>query len=269
MKKLRKLAVLVVFAAFFGSGCGDDPPPPQTNVPPNQPSVSSSPPPEAKGAESELSKSPNPWPFLEDGNDNLELAENLLAKNYFLVFDGSGSMSESGCSGNRPKIDVARETVVKWAADVPSDANLGLYAFHNDTSSALPLANGPRDEFDTMVGSIGAGGGTPLSDAILYACEALTAQAQKQLGYGEYTVVVVTDGIANDEKRLQKTVDAVLASTPLTIYSIGFCIGERHSLNQPGRTVYKAADNPEQLAKGLEDVLAESESFDAAEFEKP
>ncbi len=268
MKTLRKLTSLVVLAAFFGSGCGDAPSPPPTNPPAIQPSVSSSPPPAETGSKS-ASKSPDAWPFLKDGDSNLELADNLLAKNYFLVFDGSGSMSESGCSGGRPKIDVAKDTVVQWAASVPPDANLGLYAFHNDTSSTLPMGNGPRDEFERTVRSINAGGGTPLSDAILYAYKELTAQARKQLGYGEYTIVVVTDGIANDEQKLQRTVDAVLARTPLTIYSIGFCIGERHSLNQPGRTVYKAADNPEQLAKGLENVLAESESFDPAEFEKP
>ena len=96
----------------------------------------------------------------------------------------------------------------------------------------------------------------------------MTRQGRRQLGYGEYTIVVVTDGIANDENRLRTAVDVILANSPITVYSIGFCIGARHSLNQPGNTVYKSADNPEQLAEGLKDVLAESEFFDAAEFEK-
>ena len=78
--------------------------------------------------------------------------------------------------------------------------------------------------------------------------------------------MVVTDGIANNEQRLSKNVNAILATTPITIYSIGFCIGQNHALNQPGRTFYKAADNPAALRKGLEAVLAESESFDEAEF---
>jgi hypothetical protein len=57
-----------------------------------------------------------------------------------------------------------------------------------------------------------------------------------------------------------------LKTTPINIYSIGFCIGENHALNQPGRTFYKAADNPAALRKGLEEVLAESETFDETEF---
>jgi hypothetical protein len=101
---------------------------------------------------------------------------------------------------------------------------------------------------------------------MIYAYKAFTDQGRRQLGYGEYTIVVVTDGIANSIPRLQKVVDKLIADTPINIYSIGFCIGQEHSLNQPGRTLYKSADNPEQLQKGLQEVLAESESFDEDAF---
>jgi hypothetical protein len=101
---------------------------------------------------------------------------------------------------------------------------------------------------------------------MIYAYKAFTDQGRRQLGYGEYTIVVVTDGIANSIPQLQQVVDKIIATTPINIYSIGFCIGKEHSLNQPGRTLYKSADNPEQLDKGLREVLAESESFDEVEF---
>jgi hypothetical protein len=45
------------------------------------------------------------------------------------------------------------------------------------------------------------------------------------------------------------------------LHTIGFDIGEGHSLNQPGKTDYSSAQNPEQLRKSLQDVLAESEEF--------
>jgi hypothetical protein len=265
MKTVRSICLLIFAAIFFVAGCGEEPPPPPKPAPkPVSPTKAASP--QTPPVERNKPNVPGVWPFFSGEEESLELAEDILAKNYYLIFDGSGSMAETECSVTRRKIDVAKEAVVRWSASVPQDANLGLYVFHNDTRSVLPLASGPRDAFNRTVQTVNPGGGTPLSETILYAYRELTKQAKRQLGYGEYTVVVVTDGIANDEQRLSKAVDIILANTPITIYSIGFCIGTKHSLNQPGDTVYKSADNPEQLAEGLKDVLAESEFFDEAQF---
>ncbi len=194
------------------------------------------------------------------------MAQDLVAKNYFLIFDGSGSMQKMKCSGNRPKIDVAKEAVVQWSKTIPPEANLGLFAFHSQGKSVLPLTPGNREHFIGTLKGIQAGGGTPLTNATAHAYRELTQQGKRQLGYGEYTMVVVTDGIADNADLLSRNVRAVLNTTPITIYSIGFCIGEQHSLNQPGETIYKAADNPAELRRGLEEVLAESEQFDESQF---
>jgi hypothetical protein len=58
----------------------------------------------------------------------------------------------------------------------------------------------------------------------------------------------------------------MLAETPIVVHTIGFCIGEDHVLNQPGRTFYLAADSREDLERGLDSVLAEAPSFDVAAF---
>jgi hypothetical protein len=80
-------------------------------------------------------------------------------------------------------------------------------------------------------------------------------------------MVIVTDGIANIPDKLTEMVNMVLNQSPVIISTIGFCIDATHTLNQPGRTIYKAANNPEALRQGLQDVLAESESFeDVTEF---
>ncbi len=276
MRTILQISCLLLAGAFLIAGCGEDaPPPPQPRVPqqttPAKKAAPVTPPaPESGSKTGDENKSnvPGAWPFLDGDEAPLELADDLLARNYLLIFDGSGSMAEVKCSGSRPKIEVAKEAVVHWASSIPERANLGLYVFHNDRRTALPLGSGPRDEFNRTVRSVDPGGGTPLSDAFIIAYRELTKQGMRQLGYGEYTIVVVTDGIANDANRLANTVDIILANSPITVYSIGFCIGDRHSLNQPGKTVYKSAGNPEQLAEGLQDVLAESEFFDAAEFER-
>lgn len=208
------------------------------------------------------------WPFIKDvpSEQDEGVADNLLTKNYLLIFDGSGSMNEVECSGGKKKIDVAKESVVKWAKIVPENANLGLVAFHNNGWIFRPLIAGQKQDFIRKIHAVTAGDKTPLSDAFQYAFKDLTRQARRQLGYGEYTIVVVTDGIANNEKRLKILVDSILRNSSINIDSIGFCIGENHSLNQPGRTIYKAANNPAELQYGLEEVLAESETFDDSKF---
>jgi hypothetical protein len=262
----KPLYILIILFSLMLTGCGEDPQPvqkaasqPASAAPAPQPSAPSPPQKEETRAT---------WPFMHAGEPAGVLADNLTAKNYLLIFDGSGSMRESKCAGASRKIDVAKQAVVTWSKSVPANANLGLYAFHNNGILTLPMASGQRDGFMQAVDQIMAGGNTPLSKAMLYAYDSLTKQGRRQLGYGEYTIVVVTDGIANSIENLQKVADHILSKTPITIYSIGFCIGEHHSLNQPGRTMYKSADNPDQLKEGLREVLAESEAFDEQEFSK-
>ncbi len=263
MKKAFIFPVLI-FIIFILFGCGDESRPvpvdqkKQVVVQKQQQKI-------YKETES-IEKVKKVWPFDDKFSDDSELDDNPTAKNFILILDGSGSMSETGCSDGRKKIVVAKEAVVEWSKNIPGDANLGLIVFSNNDWSVLPLSHGNRDEFMNMVKNISAGGGTPLSSALGQAYEDFTKQGKKQLGYGEYTIVVVTDGIANDAKRLSEYVNYILTYTPINLYSIGFCIGEKHSLNQPGRTIYKAANNPAQLKQGLSEVLAESSTFDDTEF---
>jgi len=175
-------------------------------------------------------------------------------------------MGDVKCSAGRKKIDVAKEAVTEWSKTLPADANIGLVAFHNKGWIFGKLGQTNRNDFIKGVQSLIYGGKTPLSKAFQHAYKDITLQGQKQLGYGEYTIVVVTDGIANNPGQLFQTVKKIQAVSPITIYTIGFCIGEKHSLNQPGKTIYKAADNPEALRQGLNEVLAESVAFDDSEF---
>ncbi|NNG01951.1 MAG: VWA domain-containing protein [Desulfobacteraceae bacterium] len=256
----KKLIAFILFLSFLMlfAACGEKeipPPPKPAQADPVQEPLPDPVPDRAKE-----------WPFAGADETLAELATDLTAKNYFLIFDGSGSMAESGCSGRRRKIDVAKEAVAEWSKSVPSDANLGVFAFYNNKAAVLPLSSGPRDQFIRAVNSVQASGRTPLTQAADYAFKELTGQARRQLGYGEYTIVVVTDGIANSAAKLAEYVGEILRTSPVNIYSIGFCIGETHSLNQPGKTTYKAADNPAQLREGLKEVLAESEIFDETDF---
>jgi len=189
-----------------------------------------------------------------------------LKRNYYLVFDASGSMTQSRCSGNESKLAVAKRALVEFTAKLPADANLGLLVFDaGGVRELIPMGAIDKKVAADAITMVGAGGGTPLAEAIQKAYNALTTQGRKQLGYGDYNLVVVTDGEASGADP-RSVVDTVLRESPIVLHTVGFCIGETHSLNQPGRVVYRAADNPAELASGLADVLAELPTFDAQSF---
>ncbi|MBI4349474.1 MAG: VWA domain-containing protein [Elusimicrobia bacterium] len=198
------------------------------------------------------------------------LAANLAARNVYVVLVGSGSMGEKGCSGNLTKMEAAKQALAEFAKALPADAQLGLAAFDGaGISERVPLAAGNRDAFLAAVMAVKDNGGTPLKAAITIGVDKLEEAARRQLGYGEYTLVVVTDGVADSGQDPAGVVGDLLERSPVAVHTIGFCIGTNHSLNQPGRTLYKSAQSVSELRAGLGAVLAEAESFDAAKFAAP
>lgn len=205
------------------------------------------------------------WPAA----GNAPISTNLLAKNYYLVFDGSGSMSEKDCGDGQTKLAVAKKAFKAFVDQLPADANVGLYVFDEHAmDERVTLGVGNRDQINSTVRKVKAGGGTPLSSAIEKGYASLTAQAQAQLGYGEYHLVVITDGMASQGYEPGSDVQQILESSPVNIHTIGFCLDEYHSLNQQGLTYYRAASDAKGLAEGLSDVLAEAPDFTVIEFGK-
>lgn len=199
------------------------------------------------------------WPPRLKEGQGIKLEDNLIKKNYYIIFDGSGSM-------NGDKIVTAKKALIEFVKFVPIESNLGLAIFDgHGLSERVPLG-GDRRQFIDQVNQTKAEGGTPLKEAIELAYSKINEQARKQLGYGEYNIVIVTDGEANSGHEPDKIVKIILKDSPVIIHTIGFQIGENHSLNQPGKILYKSAKNLNELSKGLEEVLAESESFVVTDF---
>ena len=205
------------------------------------------------------------WPVA---GETAQVSTSLLAENYYLVIDGSGSMDEIGCSGVRRKMDVAKEAVSQFIDKIPKDANVGLLVFDDrGIGQRVPLGL-HHTEVKQEIQQIRANGGTPLLGAMRIAYSAMTKQAQEQLGYGGYHMVVVTDGEANSGQDPSELVDKLLQESPITLHTIGFCIGDGHSLNRPEKIDYRAANNPAELQAGLQSVLAESVDYAPTQFEK-
>ena len=118
------------------------------------------------------------------------------ASNFYFVFDMSGSMDEK-CSGKR-KIDGAKEAVARFMKNIPDDVNIGLMLFGtrsgDDYAEALPIGSGNKDEFLKIINSLQPEGQTPLGEALLASVDKIVEQYKKQLGYGTYRIIIITDG---------------------------------------------------------------------------
>lgn len=190
-----------------------------------------------------------------------------IVSNYYVIFDGSGSMGDTECADTGTKLSTAQEALTRFAAAVPADANLGLLAFDdNGIRERVPLGRDNRADFVAAVDAVRVGGGTPLGSALAAAAAQLQQQAMQQLGYGDYNLVVVTDGYAEDPELMVEQVHALLSQTPVTLHTIGFCIDKSHALNMPGLVYYRSAMDPAELSVGLESVLAESPDFQVTDF---
>lgn len=245
--------LLLVGSLLAGIGCQEEPAPKKTDSPPAVPYGSGR-------AEIKL--------------DDVAGGVAQTTRNLYVIFDGSGSMNDgldSTCKGDksfRTKLEGAQWALREFIGHVPEDVNLGLYVFDaRGRREFVPLGPGNRDAFLAAVRTVRAGEGTPLGEAIKTGVDRLVQQYKQQLGYGEFRLVVVTDGQANGEVPLaEATAYAAKFATP--IYTIGLCIGAEHELRKYSVS-YRAADSIEELREGLAETLAEPPSFDATGFDGP
>lgn len=180
-----------------------------------------------------------------------------LQKNFYLVFDGSGSMD-----GDR--IRSAKMAAIELVNKLPEEVAIGLYAFDAfGEGERVPLGLKNRVAILKAIQNIGAGGGTPLNSACLQGTETLVAKRAMQLGYGEFRLIVLTDGQSSDSltpftRKMQRLLDQ---GESIPLYTIGFQLAGDHTLRQ-WSVFYQNAQNLEELKKALADATAELESFD-------
>lgn len=192
----------------------------------------------------------------------------LYSKNYYFILDGSGSMDERPGSCNSSeigmKIDIAKSAIQQFVETLPSENNVGLLAFDsNGITERTQLAVGNRSEFSTALSQVQANSGTPLKSAIKTGYHHLRQQAANQAGHGEYNIIVVTDGDASSGENPNDIVKEIAKNSPVNLYTIGFCIGDSHVLNNKEYVHYYKANDAASIVSSLSQVLAESdEVFD-------
>lgn len=197
-----------------------------------------------------------PWPSAGSDED-LIMADNSLAVNYYVILDASGSMS--GKQKGRIKMQAAKEALTRFCDNLPEDANLGLSTF-SPLRERVPLGTDNRELFKDAIMQVQASGGTPLVKSMARGYEALTEQARKQSGYGRYILLVVTDGASSDGTPAPIAAEIVRQSA-IEVQTIGFGVAN-HALNINGVTDYYSADSVETLIAALDRVIAsETEAF--------
>lgn len=198
--------------------------------------------------------------------------EDLLARTYLIVMDGSGSMDWDGrqqCPQIKDRrIDVAKRAASKFAQSIGPKDKLGMVIFEDGSPNyTLPFAYNNGSNFAKQVNGIRPDGGTPLRSSILMGFNELRKEGARKKGHGEYHLVVISDGdpssTAEDPRSL---IQAIYKDSPIQIHSIGFCLKPGHPLNQPFLNYYQA-DNEASLTQSLQNVLAESESFSNTDFQ--
>jgi hypothetical protein len=173
------------------------------------------------------------------GSDTAKDLDALLTRrNFLIVLDGSGSMADHQCSGNMSKISAAKQAIAAFATKLKPEDNLGLCAFDSrGVTERAPLSLN-RGAFNQALQQVRSDSNTPLGTAVKLGYSKLQEQAKRQLGYGEYYLVVVTDGEADKGNDPRSIVNKIVSESPVVISTIGFCIGQGHSLNRPGLTMY-------------------------------
>jgi uncharacterized protein YegL len=182
-----------------------------------------------------------------------------VVQHVVVVLDDSGSMSDPMRSGRRvAKMDAAKRALLEVLSQLPEDAQVGVLALNTRTASGpwiIPL--GPLDQAQVRqaIGNIQAAGGTLLGVAMKQAADALLAQREKQQ-YGEYRLLIVTDGEAQDEYLVDAYLPEILRRQ-ITVDVIGVSMAQDHSLaNSVNR--YRRADDPASLQQAIEASLAET-----------
>ena len=101
-----------------------------------------------------------------------EVGAASLTRNFYFIFGGSGSMSESlnkQCKGDRrfgSRLEGAKWAVEQFLPLMPRDVNLGLWVFDSyGNSERVLLGPDNRDKFLAEVQKTRAGGNTPLTES--------------------------------------------------------------------------------------------------------
>ena len=186
--------------------------------------------------------------------------DDIHKDNIVVILDASGSMQDK-FSGDRTKskMEAAKAALQEVLANIPDGTQIGLLVFsganiHNEW--VYPL--GPKDT-EKLIAAIRLpqpSGDTPLGKYIRIGANRLLEQREKQYNYGNYRLLVVTDGEASDADKVKHYTPEIL-NRQIRIDVIGVDMKTDHMLANVVDS-YRKADNPGELVAAVSQILAET-----------
>ncbi|MYA99469.1 VWA domain-containing protein [Candidatus Poribacteria bacterium] len=186
--------------------------------------------------------------------------DDIHKDNIVVILDASGSMQDK-FSGDRTKskMEAAKAALQEVLSKVPDDTHIGLLVFSGANIRnewVYPL--GPKDT-QQLIAAIHLpqpSGNTPLGKYIRIGANRLLEQREKQYNYGNYRLLVVTDGEASDTDKVKHYTPAIL-NRQIRIDVIGVDMKTDHMLANVVDG-YRKADNPGELVAAVSQILAET-----------
>lgn len=188
-------------------------------------------------------------------------AENgVHTDNIVIILDASGSMKDKfRADETKSKMDAAKEALKEVLAKVPDGTNIGLLVFSGRNIPdewVYPLR--PKDTAKLMnaIDMLQPEGGTPLGRYMRIGANRLLQQREKQYNYGNYRLLIVTDGEAQDADRVAQHTPEIL-NRQIRLDVIGVDMKTEHKLATDADS-YRRADNPGELVAAVSQILAET-----------
>jgi Mg-chelatase subunit ChlD len=185
----------------------------------------------------------------------------MQAEHVLILLDASGSMN-SHMEGPDPartitRMDAAKQAIAKVIEGFPTGVRIGLLVFSSRDGREWVYPLGPMDKARFRAGlmSIRAHGGTPLGDFMEKAVNALLAKRLELKGYGDYRLVVVTDGEGEDPERMDAAATQLL-SRGISLDVVGVQMSEAHALSAKAHS-YREAGDMAGLETAIRAILAE------------
>ena len=175
-----------------------------------------------------------------------------------IIVDGSGSMGDNMQvdNGYIKKMDAAKQSLKEVLRKVKNDTWVAIFVFDGHGEGwAYKLAPVNLPVMDQAIDRIRNGGGTPLGFSIKHGADLLMHSRREQHGYGNYQLLIVTDGEASDNSDMLNFADEVRARD-IRIDTIGVAMpgGGQHSLAKLSDS-YQSADNLKELALALKKAV--------------
>jgi hypothetical protein len=179
-----------------------------------------------------------------------------------VILDNSGSMAER-MPGGGTRMDAAKRSLQTVLDRAPADAQVGVLLLNPPRIGKDWLFEiGPVDPTATQqaIQRVEAGGPTPLGGAMKVGADALL-KAREANRYGDYKLLVVSDGEATDGDLTQRYLPEVQARGVL-VDVIGVSMGQQHSLATRANT-YRNATDPASLEQAISAVVLGESTADA------